>query len=120
MVGAMTIQGGTTMTVSEKTLTETAMTDLTVKVPRRLVEMARAQVASGRFANVDAVIEHALDEYDERERKLEHLRTLLKEGEDQLARGEYVEWTPTLMSEIAQEAREAVARGEKPQTEPWT
>jgi len=96
------------------------MTEVTVRVPTRLVVMAEAQVADGRFDNVGAVIEHALHEYDERGRKLEHLRALLKEGEEQLARGEYVEWTPTLMSDIAQEAREAVARGEKPQTEPWT
>lgn len=108
------------MTVSGKTSVRAAMTEVTVHVPTRLVEMAEAQVAGGRFDDVDAVIACALDEYGERERKLIHLRALLKEGEDQLARGEYVEWTPTLMSEIAQEAREAAARGEKPHTEPWT
>ena len=108
------------MTVSEKKRVGGAMTEVTVRVPTRLVAMAEAQVAGGRFEDVDAVVERALREYAERERKLEHLRALLKEGEEQLARGEYVVWTPTLMSEIAQEAREAVARGEKPQTEPWT
>lgn len=54
------------MTVSEKTQTETVLTELTVKVPERLVEMARAQVASGRFADVDAVVGNALHQLDER------------------------------------------------------
>jgi len=108
------------MSVSEKMSVGAAMTDVTVRLPTRLVKMAEAQVASGRFDGVDVVIEHALHEYAEREGKLEHLRALLKVGEDQLMRGEYVEWTPTLMSEIAQEAREAAARGEKPKTEPWS
>lgn len=75
------------MTVSEKTQpekgqAETTLTELTMRVPKRLVEMARAQVASGRFADVEAVVGDALRERDERERKASHLRALLREGLD--------------------------------------
>ena len=104
------------MTVSEKTQTETevAMTELTVRVPTRLVEMAQAQVASGRFADVGEVVGDALLRLEERERREDELVALLEEAEESYARGEYREWTPSLMSEIAQEARERHARGEQP------
>lgn len=99
------------MAVSEKTSVGAAMTEVTVRVPTRLVEMAEAQVAGGRFADVGAVIEHALDEYDERERKLIHLRALLQEGLDS---GEPIELTDDHWDEIWQEAEERHARGELP------
>ena len=99
------------MTVSEKTQAKTTMTELTVKVPERLVEMARAQVASGRFANVDAVVENALRQVDERERQLIHLRSLIQEGLDS---GEPIEFTDALMDDIERRAEERFLRGEIP------
>ena len=102
------------MTVSEKTQSDTTMTELTVRVPKRLVEMAQAQVESGRFADVDAVVGDALLRVEEQERREDELMELLQEAEESYARGEYREWTPELMGEIAKEARERHARGEKP------
>ena len=95
------------MSVSEQTQTETALTELTVKVPERLVEMARAQVASGRIADVDAVVGNALHQLDERQRRLTRLRAFLQEGLDS---GDPIEFTEELMDDIERRAEERYLR----------
>ena len=82
-------------------------------------ERIRRHVDSGRFADEVQVVAEALDamdlverrrvEYDE---KVEELRALIAEGDEDFERGDFVPWTPTLMSEILAEAIEANRRGE--------
>lgn len=82
-------------------------------------ERIRKHVDSGRFADEVQVVTEALDAMEivergraEEEEKVEELRALIAEADAELERGEYVEWTPTLMSEILAEALEANRRGD--------
>lgn len=58
----------------------------------------------GGFTDSDHVIHEALVDLD-RKIRLNRLRALIQEADDEFERGEYVEWTPTLMDEIREEAR---------------
>ncbi len=93
------------------TMTETKLIEMTVKVPKRLADMARAEVASGRFADVDAVVGNALHQLVERQQRLTHLKALLKEGLDS---GDPIEFTDELMDDIERRAEERFLRGEMP------
>lgn len=45
-------------------------------------EYARRKVASGEFASISEVIRDALRRAEERDRKIEHLRQLIRESEE--------------------------------------
>lgn len=77
-----------------------------------LAARVQSLVASGRYRDTDAVLSAALRLLDEQE-KLEQLRAALAVGEQQLERGEYVEYTPTFMEEAKRRARENAGRGHK-------
>jgi len=71
----------------------------------------RAQVATGRYANASEVIREALRRYEDDESKLAHLRALVREGVDDIEAGRVFDWTPTMMEDIARQAREHVDAG---------
>ncbi len=75
----------------------------TITVEPSVEERIRRQVDSGRFADATEVMSRALDELEDAQ-KLRALRALIDEAEEGVARGEVVEWTPTLMAEIWAEA----------------
>lgn len=66
----------------------------------------REQVATGRYANASEVVREAL-RILENQAKLQNLRELIAEAEEEYARGEFIEWRPGMMEEIRQEAIEA-------------
>ncbi len=74
----------------------------------------RENVERGRFPDADEVVREALRLLDERESQLEALRARLQIGLDELARGEGIEWTPSLMEELSRETDEMLRRGEHP------
>jgi putative addiction module CopG family antidote len=74
-------------------------------------------IDSGRYDDADQVIGEALRQLDEREQRLAQLRAALAIAEEQIARGEVVEWTPQLHAEILREARKAAKAGEKPKAD---
>lgn len=63
----------------------------------------KAQVETGRYASASEVIRDALRDHQAREEKLEKLRAHLKEGSDQIARGEYIEDIDSLFAEIIED-----------------
>lgn len=73
----------------------------------------REKVASGRYTSSSEVVREALQLLEERDRE-EKLRTALAIGLEDIARGDVVEWTPQLMSEVWREGREAHEAGEQP------
>ncbi len=82
-------------------------------------ERIRRHVDSGKYTDAVHVVAEALDAMDlverrraEHDEKVEQLRALIAEGDEDFERGDFVEWTPTLMSEIFTEALEANQRGE--------
>lgn len=63
----------------------------------------KAQVETGRYASASEVIRDALRDHQAREEKLEKLRAHLKEGSDQIMRGEYIEDIDGLFAEIIED-----------------
>ena len=86
---------------------------MNVSLTPQLEATIHERVESGRYASASEVVREALRLLEERER-LEHLRSLLQVGLEEAQRGELIEFTPELMEEIAQRARERVQRGEEP------
>ena len=68
-------------------------------------ERIQRHIDSGRFPNVDAVLSRALDELENAE-KLRILRVLVAEADEDLARGDVYEITPTFWDELRAEAEE--------------
>jgi antitoxin ParD1/3/4 len=70
----------------------------------------RKQVETGRYANASEVVREALRHFED-ETKLQDLRRLVAEAEEDIAKGDTVEWTPELMEQIRLEAIEASRQG---------
>jgi antitoxin ParD1/3/4 len=86
---------------------------MSVTLTPQIEAMIRERVESGRYDNANDVVREALRLLEERE-KLDHLRSLLAVGLEQLRRGEFVEFTPDYMKDVHQRAQEALRRGDKP------
>ena len=83
---------------------------ITLTLPPQLEALVRRKVASGHFASASEVIEAALRQMDEQER-LADLRAALDIAEAQIARGQYVEFTPDYTEQARQRARAKAAQG---------
>jgi antitoxin ParD1/3/4 len=68
-------------------------------------------VDRGRYQDVEEALDQAIRLLDEHQ-KLVALRAALAVGEEQLARGEGIGWTPGSMDRLVKESRERVQRGE--------
>ena len=66
----------------------------------------REQVSTGRYANASEVVREALRHLEDQIR-LKNLKQLVDEAEEEYARGDFVEWTPGMMAQIREEAKEA-------------
>ena len=73
----------------------------------------RQKVASGAYGSADQAVEAAVMLLDERDR-LDHLRVLLLEAEQQTRDGAVVEWTPELRSRLRHEAVAMARQGIPP------
>ena len=81
--------------------------------------LVRQKVADGRFASADEVVEAAVKLLDERDR-LEYLRALLRETEQQVQEGKTVEWSPELHRQWRREAQDRISKGMKtPDPDVW-
>ena len=76
-----------------------------VTLSPELKELVRRRVESGRYHSAGQVIEEALLLLDERDHWAA-LQAELKQGFDQLDRGEGVVWTPEIMDRLKREASE--------------
>jgi antitoxin ParD1/3/4 len=83
---------------------------MTVMLSPELAAIVQSKVDSGRFSDTEAVLREALVLLDEQE-KLERLRAALAIGEEDFARGDYVEYTPDFWERIKREAKEQAERG---------
>jgi antitoxin ParD1/3/4 len=86
---------------------------MSVTLTPQIEAMIRERVESGQYDNADDVMREALRLLEERE-KLDHLRSLLAVGLEQLQRGEGIEFTAERAEEIRRSAKEAYLRGDKP------
>ena len=76
------------------------------------------KVADGRFATASDVVAAAVMLLDDQDR-LEYLRGLLHEAEQQVREGKFVEWSPELHLKWRREARERVRQGITPDPDVW-
>ena len=72
--------------------------------------VVRQKVADGRFTSAAEVVEAAVRLLDERDR-LEYLRALLRETEQQVQEGKTVEWSPELHRQWRREAQDRIRQG---------
>jgi antitoxin ParD1/3/4 len=86
---------------------------MTVTLPPQLEELVRKKVETGPYRSAAEVVEEALRLLDERDR-LARLRAAIAVGDEQLARGEGIPYTPELLDEIDREVDERLRRGETP------
>lgn len=86
---------------------------MSVTLTPQLEAKIRERVESGRYRDASEVVQEALRLLEERE-QLEHLRSLLGVGLEQLSRGEFVAYTPDSMKDVNRRAQEALRRGDKP------
>ena len=89
---------------------------MSVQVAPDLEAMIRAKVDAGRYDDTDDVLREALRALDEQER-LRDLRASLIRANEQIDRGEYVEWSPDLMEQLDRRADEAERQGRKPKAD---
>jgi len=85
---------------------------MTVTLSPKADAIVRELVEGGRYADLDEVIERALEALDYQER-MERLREMVQVGIDAADRGEVDEWTPELRDRLRREAVEAFERGEQ-------
>ena len=90
---------------------------MNVSLPPELEAMVRRKVATGLYNDASEVVQEALRQMEARDRRLGDLRAALAIAEEQIARGEVVEWTPELRAEIMAEARDAARAGRQPKTD---
>jgi len=76
-----------------------------VTVKPELETFIRKQVDSGKYEDADHVVEQAIRLLEDHE-KLLYMRATIAEAREQVARGDYVEWTPDFMEKLQQEADE--------------
>lgn len=77
-----------------------------VDLDPQVAALIQQRVETGRYRNASEVVDEALLLLNESERKREALRAALAVGFDALDRGDFVEWTSDMMSELVHEAEE--------------
>jgi putative addiction module CopG family antidote len=86
---------------------------MVVRIPADVERKIQEKVAVGRYSDGDDVLRQALQALDERDR-LHDLRASLARAKEDVARGDFVEWSPDFMDELIREADELSAQGYQP------
>jgi Arc/MetJ-type ribon-helix-helix transcriptional regulator len=89
---------------------------MSVQLATRISERILQKVETGAYASADAVLEEALGLLDERD-QLRSLRESLVRANEQIERGEFVEWTPDLLEQWDREADELMRQGRQPKAD---
>ncbi len=87
---------------------------MNVMVAPELEAMIREKVNSGQYSDASEVVEDALRQMEAREQRLKTLRAAIAAAQEQVARGDVREWTPSSREEIKRRAREAAKAGKQP------
>lgn len=90
---------------------------MNVSLSPRLEAMIRQKVESGRYNDADAVVRDALRQMEGRDHRLSELRAALAVAEEQIARGQVVEWTTELHTKTMEQAIEAARAGKQPKAD---
>jgi antitoxin ParD1/3/4 len=90
---------------------------MNVQLDDQTEALVQQKVRNGQYRNPNEVVQEAIRQMDERDRRLEELRAALAIGEEQIAQGEVVEWTPQLAAAILEEAKQAARTGKRPKSD---
>jgi putative addiction module CopG family antidote len=74
-------------------------------------EMVERVLATGAYEDVSSVLKASLRLLEERARKLEWLRAEMQIGENQIGRGQVVEYAPDTMQHLVAETEERSRQG---------
>lgn len=88
---------------------------MAIQVPIDLEEQIRQKVASGDYDDPSAVLRAAIHLLDQRDHRLQELRSLVAGGLASVERGDVREWTPELLAEIERKADEQIRQGIPPE-----
>jgi putative addiction module CopG family antidote len=87
-------------------------------MPRQLTPQHEALidriVASGQYSDGDEVITEALRLLDAHDQRVNWLRSKMATAEEQVKRGEVVEFTDQFLDELDREVDERLRRGDRP------
>jgi putative addiction module CopG family antidote len=91
---------------------------MNITVTPKAEKLIRQKIANGSYQNPGEVVEAAMVLLDERDR-LEHLRSLLREAEQEFAEGKVVAWTPDLHRQWRRETEDLVQQGIPTDPDVW-
>ena len=87
-----------------------------IELDPEIAHLIELRVNQGQYESANDVVREAMQLLEERER-LQLLRAALAQADAEIDRGEYVEWTPTLLDELSDEADDMAAQGLKPHSD---
>jgi antitoxin ParD1/3/4 len=87
---------------------------MTVTLPPQLEVLVRQKVESGLYSDSETVVREALRLLDARDRRVDWLRSKMITAEEQVKRGEVVEFTDEFLNELDREVDERLLRGDAP------
>ena len=90
---------------------------MTVMLSPEFEAMVRRRVETGRYEDVEAVVQAALLLLDAHERRLDHLRTAVAAADEQFQRGKDARWTPELRARLKEEAEDLARQGYQPHSD---
>ena len=77
----------------------------------QLEAMLQEKVDAGLYSDTDEALEAAVRLLDERDRRRQWLRAELAIAEEQIERGELIDYTPELLEQITRESEDSARRG---------
>jgi antitoxin ParD1/3/4 len=85
--------------------------EMNIALSPKIQQIIQEKVDHGDYAGPDEVVGEALQLLEDRDKKLNRLRSSLVEARAQIARGEGEEWTPELLGKIKLRAAELAKNG---------
>ena len=77
---------------------------MSVTLTPHLEAMIREKIETGLYRDEETVMREALRLLDEHDRRLQRLRAAIAVGDEQVARGDVVTWTPDFLDQLKREA----------------
>lgn len=85
-----------------------------IKLTSKMEKYLQSKVKSGMYGNASEVVRDAIRRMNDEDRKLEALNRALQEGEEQIARGEGIVYTPERLKFITKRASANAKKGKRP------
>ena len=73
---------------------------MNIALSPKIQEMIQERIDQGDYAGPDEVVGEALQLLEDRDRKLNTLRSMLDAADAQIARGEFEDWSPALLAKM--------------------